>query len=262
MLEPPLWVSLCIVLLTAACGGSGDSAQGPGPAEPENLSVTILETVPHDTGAYTQGLELSESVLWESAGLFGQSTLRKTDPEDGTVTSTYPLPDSLFAEGLTVVEDTVYQLTWRSGLVLKWNIHDPVLTVCDTIETEGWGICAVNSTTVATSNGSSTISFRDLSTFETVRTVEVMLEGSSIGFLNELEFAQGQIYANRYYSDYVYRIDPEDGRVTAIIDASSLRSQFDTFTPGVLNGIAWDQENQRFYMTGKNWPVTFVVTFD
>lgn len=255
-------VPVFIVVLISACGDSGNSAQGPGGFEPENLSVTVLGTIPHDTGAYTQGFELHDGVLWESSGLFGQSTLRKTDPAEGSVISSYPLPDSLFAEGLTIAGDTVYQLTWRSGLVLKWSVDDPVLYVCDTIETQGWGICAVNSTTVATSDGSSTISFRDVSTFETVRTVDVTLEESSIGFLNELEYAGGEIYANRYYSDYVYRIDPDDGTVTAIIDASSLRSQFDTFTPGVLNGIAWDNENQLFYMTGKNWPTTFIVTFD
>lgn len=254
--------ALLSALLTASlvsCGETGEPGGGSGGTLPETLTVEVLETLPHDTNAYTQGLEAAHGVLWESTGLYGHSTLRTIDPADGSIISVDQLPDSLFGEGLTVVGDTVYQLTWRSGLVLKWYAPDPQLQIAGTIETEGWGIASVNSSTVVTSDGSSTLSFRDLAGFDTIRTVEVNMDGVGLSQLNELEYKDGHIYANRYFSDYVYRIDPESGRVTALIDATELRLMLNTFSAGVLNGIAWDQDRQAFLLTGKNWPLIFVV---
>jgi glutaminyl-peptide cyclotransferase len=219
----------------------------------------VLETLPHDTTAYTQGFEIRDGILWESTGLYGSSTLRRLDPEDGSILDIYPLPDTLFGEGLTVVGDSIYQLTWRAGLVLKWNTSAPVLGVAGTIDTDGWGICSVNGSTVVTSDGTSILSFRDIDTFDTLSTIEVTMNGSALSQLNELEYHEGCIWANRYYSDFIYRIDPETGRVTALVDATELRLMLNSFTPGVMNGIAWDPEREAWLLTGKNWPLIFVV---
>ncbi len=244
-----------------SCSGTGDSNSNPDPMIPETLFVNIIGTLPHDTLAYTQGFEVHDGILWESTGRFGYSTLRKLNLSDGSIIETYPLPDTLFGEGLTIANDKIYQLTWTSWLVLEWDVLNPVLHVSDTIETEGWGICSVSGSTVVTSDGSSTLSFRDVASFDTLWTINVNIDGGPVGLLNELEYAGDHIYANRYYSDYIYRIDPETGNVTALIDASSLLSGSNRINAGVLNGIAWDPQREAFLLTGKNWPTIFIVTF-
>ncbi len=242
-----------------SCSGTSDSNSNPDPMIPETLQVTVIGTLPHDTSAYTQGLEIHDGILWESTGLYGYSTLRKLNPSNGSILETYPLPDTLFGEGITIVNDKIYQLTWQSGLVLEWDLQNPVLQVSDTIETNGWGICSVSSSTVVTSNGTATLSFRDITTFDTLQTISVNIDGGPVNQLNELEYAGGYIYANKYYSNYIYRIDPATGNVTALIDASSLLGS-NWINPGVLNGIAWDPEREAFLLTGKNWPTIFIVT--
>ncbi len=265
MLRECRFRTACLLLpLTAAilsCSGTGNPAPGPDPTTPESLHVNIIGTFPHDTTAYTQGYEIHDDILWESTGLYGYSTLRKLNPSDGSIIETYPLPDSLFGEGITVLNDIIYQLTWRSGLVLEWDVHDPVLHIADSIKNDGWGICAVSNSTVVTSDGTSILSFRDVTSFDILRTVNVNIDGGSIHLLNELEFTGGHIYANRYYSDYIYRIDPITGNVTAVIDASTLLSGYERLNAGVMNGIAWDSEREAFLLTGKNWPTVFIVTF-
>lgn len=252
-----LIITLSIVIIS--CSGTGDP--NPGPIIPETLYVNVIGTLPHDTTAYTQGLEIHEGILWESTGKFGSSTLNTIDPSNGSIIETYPLPDTLFGEGITILNEKIYQLTWRSGLVLEWDVQNPVLQVSDTIETDGWGICSVSSSTVVTSDGSSTLSFRDINSFDTLKTINVNIDGGSINLLNELEYAGGSIYANKYYSDNIYRIDPQTGNVTALIDASSLLPISKRINAGVLNGIAWDPEREAFLLTGKNWPTIFIVTF-
>jgi glutaminyl-peptide cyclotransferase len=253
------WLIITLSIVIVSCSGTGDP--NPGPIIPETLYVDVIGTLPHDTTAYTQGFEIHDSILWESTGLYGSSTLRKLDLSDGSIIETYPLPDTLFAEGITVLNEKVYQLTWQSGLVLEWDIQNPVLQVSDTIDTEGWGICSVSSSTVVTSDGSSTLSFRDINSFDTLRTINANINGGSINLLNELEYVRGSIYANRYYSDNIYQIDPQTGNVAALIDASSLLSISKRINAGALNGIAWDPEREAFLLTGKNWPTIFIVTF-
>ncbi len=253
---------MVLYVTVVSCSGTDDSNSNPDPMIPETLYVNIIGTLPHDTLAYTQGFEVHDGILWESTGRFGYSTLRKLDLSDGSIIETYPLPDTLFGEGLTIANDKIYQLTWTSGLVLEWDLLNPILQVSDTIDTEeGWGICSVSGSTVVTSDGSSTLSFRDAASFDTLWTITVNIDGGPVNLLNELEYAEGNIYANKYYSDYIYRIDPETGNVTALIDASSLLSGASRINAGVLNGIAWDPQREAFLLTGKNWPLIFIVTF-
>lgn len=252
---------MMLSITMVSCTGIDDSGSNPYPMIPETLYVNVIGTLPHDTSAYTQGFEVHEGILWESTGLRGFSTLRKLNLSNGSILETYPLPDTLFGEGLTILNEKIYQLTWTSGLVLEWDLLNPVFHVSDTLDTDGWGICSVNSSTVVTSDGSSTLSFRDVTSFDTLWTITVNIDGEPVNLLNELEYAEGSIYANRYYSDNIYRIDPETGNVTALIDASSLLSGANRINAGVLNGIAWDPQREAFLLTGKNWPTIFIVTF-
>jgi len=255
------WLILILSVMLLSCSGTDDQNSNPDPSIPETLYVNIIGTLPHDTSAFTQGFEIHDGILWESTGQYGYSTLRKLNPLDGSIIETYPLPDTLFGEGITIMNEKIYQLTWQSGIVLEWGIQNPLPLVSDTIETDGWGICSINSTTVVTSDGTSTLSFRDISNFDTYQTVTVNIDGDPVNLLNELEYTGGYIYANKYYSDNIYRIDPTTGNVTALINASSLMSGSDGINAGVLNGIAWDPEREAFLLTGKNWPTIFIVTF-
>lgn len=238
-------------VLAGCAGPSGDA--------PEQLSVTVLQAIPHDSAAYTQGLEIHDGILWESTGLYGQSTLRMLNPRDGTILETRSLPDTLFGEGITIIGDTLYQLTWRAGTVLAWNTDSLPPPASHPLDTEGWGICSPGDGTVFTSDGSSSLIIRSLPTFEALDTVMVTRDGVPLQWLNELEFHDGMVYANRYYSDFVYVIDPSCGKVIAEIDASDLRRTLNAPSAGVLNGIAWDPAGNAFLLTGKNWPMIFAV---
>ncbi len=229
---------------------------------PETLQVVVLDTLIHDTTAFTQGFEIHEGILWESTGLYGLSSLRKLDPSTGELLEEWPLPVSLFGEGITIAEDQIFQLTWKSGLVLSWNPEDPEPVVTGTIETQGWGICAIDSNTVITSDGSSLLKFRNVSDFSTIRSISVTLYDVPQIYLNELEYAGGWIYANQWNSDRILRIDPSSGNVEALIEAYGLLSPGDRVNAGPLNGIAWDAQRQAFLITGKYWPWIFAVRFE
>ncbi len=258
-----LLLTAFLAWLTISCGGTGDSSitEHSNPL-PETLQVVVLDTLFHDTTAFTQGFEIREGILWESTGLYGSSSLRKLDPSTGELLEEWPLPVTLFGEGITIIKDTIFQLTWRSGLVLSWNLEDPEPVVTGTIETQGWGICAIDRNTVVTSDGSFLLTFRNVSDFNTIRSIIVTLGDVPQIYLNELEYVDGWIYANQWNSDRILRIDPASGCVEALIDASDLLSPDDTLNAGPLNGIAWDAERQAFLITGKYWPSIFAVRFE
>ncbi len=252
----PAWIAI-------SCGGTGDSSitEHSDPL-PETLQVIVLDTLYHDTTAFTQGLEMRDGILWESTGLYGSSSLRKLDASTGELLEDWPLPVTLFGEGITIVKDQIFQLTWQSGLVLSWNLEDPEPVITDTIETQGWGICAIDTNTVVTSNGSSQLKFRSVSDFNIIRSIHVTLDNVPQIYLNELEYVDGWIYSNQWNSDRILRIDPASGCVEALIDASDLLSPDDRLNAGPLNGIAWDAERQAFLLTGKLWPWIFAVRFE
>ena len=245
---------------------SGPQTASPPPSksaasqEPRRLTVEVLETMPHDPEAFTQGLLWYQGHLYESTGDYGKSTLRRVDPASGQVLSSRPLAPELFGEGLARVEDRLIQLSWREGAALVWDLED--LTEVDRYEYEGegWGLC-FDGRQLVMSNGTSLLSIRDPDTFQVEREVEVRLGDGAVGRLNELECAAGWIYANVYTTEWIVRIDPESGRVDAVIDASGLLSQQEARGVDVLNGIAYDSEHQVFYLTGKLWPKLFAVRF-
>ena len=223
------------------------------------LPIAILDTFPHDPEAFTQGLVLHGGVLYESTGLYGASTVRIVDPETGEVLSSVNLDDRFFGEGLEVVGDRVVQLTWKEQTAFIWDAAtlEPLGTY--TYDGEGWGLCAFEDSFVM-SDGSSTLTFRDLDSFEVIGTVDVALAGGPVDRLNELECVGELVFANVWFSDEIVVIAADSGNVMARVDASSLRTEM---SPGdgidVLNGIAYDPDRRVFYLTGKLWPEIFVV---
>ncbi|WP_255672865.1 glutaminyl-peptide cyclotransferase [Glycomyces amatae] len=255
--------------------GAGDAAADESVTVPEDaaveggaveaLAVEVLDTFDHDAGSFTQGLELAEhpefgTVLYESAGLYGESDARITDPATGDVLASQDLPADEFAEGLTLTDDAVWQITWQEHVAYQ---RDPVtLDVVDTVEYEGegWGICHDGERLVM-SDGSSTLTFRDPVTFAETGTVEVTLDGEPVFQINELECVGGQVWANLWQTDQIVRIDPATGEVGAVVDAAGLLTDEEAAGADVLNGIAAAEEEGTFYITGKQWPKLFLVRF-
>lgn len=237
----------------------------------ESLSVEVVQQRPHDPQAFTQGLLLHDGVFYESTGLVGRSSLREVDPSTGDVVRRRDLPD-VFAEGLALVGDELYQLTWRAGKAYVWDrtTFNPVRSF--DYEGEGWGLC-FDGATLYMSDGSATLTLRDPADFHVTGTVKVHDGGHDVDALNELECVGDSVYANVWLTDEIVRIDKASGRVTARIDASPLREVQPGLTDpdAVLNGIAsvaagtggaTDSETGEagtLWLTGKLWPTVFEV---
>lgn len=231
------------------------------PAGIASLVPEIVATHPHDPLAFTQGLEFHNGALIESLGEYGRSSRRIVDPSTGAVSSEVALPLEQFGQGLTVVDDRLIQLTWRSGRAI---VSDPsTLEATDqyNFEGEGWGLCA-QPTRLVMSNGSSTLTFRDPVSFEPTGSVEVTINGEPISNLNELECVDGQVWANVWLTNQILQIDPSTGVVTATVDASSLVPTDQTLgREDVLNGIAFNPDSSTFWVTGKRWATVYEVRF-
>ena len=218
-----------------------------------------MGALPHDPGAFTQGLALHDGRFYESTGLYGASTVRIVELATGNVVSSVALDDEYFGEGLEVVGDRIVQLTWKEETAFVWDTETLEPLGSYYYEGEGWGLCATVNHFVM-SNGSSRLTFRDLETFDAVGGVDVLLAGEPVDNLNELECIEGLVYANVWMTDEIMVIAPESGQVVTRIDASSLRGELSSNEGiDVLNGIAYDPEREIFYLTGKLWPDIFEV---
>jgi glutamine cyclotransferase len=223
-----------------------------------HVKPLVVRTIAHDTLAFTQGLLFRRGRLYESTGIHGQSSLREIDTASGSVAKLVTLDARLFGEGLAVYGDLLVQLTWQSGRALVYSLNDFSVVDAYTYSGEGWGLTAAEGFFVM-SNGSDTLYRRD-SRFAIVKAVPVTLNGKPLTKLNELEYARGMVYANVWYSSYVFEIDANTGRVRRIVDCSELVAEAGSLDEeDVLNGIAYDQERDTFYLTGKNWPMVFEV---
>ncbi|WP_253258281.1 glutaminyl-peptide cyclotransferase [Pseudonocardia sp. N23] len=242
---------LVAVLAMAACG-----AARPGPPA---LRAQVLGELPHDPTAFTQGLELDDGALYEGTGLEGRSQLRELDPATGVLRRAAPLPGRLFGEGLTVVGDRIWQLTWRDGVVLEWDRASLTLLRQVPMSGEGWGLCS-DGPRLVRSDGTDLLRFHDPVTFAETGSVRVTLDGRPLTQLNELECADGQVWANVWQTDRIVRIDPADGRVTGVVDAAGLLPADRRAGTDVLNGIA-SLGGGEFLVTGKLWPTMFRVRF-
>lgn len=252
-------------LMAASCGSpSGETSPSSQTGVPQQLRVEVLEVRPHDRSSFTQGFELVDGVLYEGTGLVGSSAMLATDPATGEVSQRIPLAAPLFGEGITVVGDRVWQLTWQNGIAVERDRRTLAELRRVEYSGEGWGLCHDGQRLVM-SDGSDRLTFRDPVSFTVTGEVRVPPPpGLPVGQLNELECADGSVWANVWRTDHILRIDPGSGQVTAVVDAAGLLAEHGDPTAGtgadVLNGIAALPEGE-FLITGKLWPHTFRVRF-
>jgi glutamine cyclotransferase len=223
------------------------------------MTYEVVNVFPHDPEAFTQGLIFLDGFLYESTGLYGESTLRKVDLETGEVLQKVAINSEDFGEGMTDWEETLVQLTWRENRGYVYDRVDFTLQDQFNYETEGWGLTQDGETLVM-SDGSSELYFLDPESFQVKDSITVTDQGEKIRWLNELEFINGEIYANVYQTDNIVRINPETGQVSGWIDlAGILPDTPETQRAGVLNGVAYDPETGRLFITGKNWPYLYEI---
>ena len=244
-----------------------NSKPATGIAAPQNLAVNIIAIYPHDTSAYTQGLEVYKGKLYESTGDFVNSSLRITDAKTGKVEQKHMMGTAdIFGEGITIFKDKIYQLTWKNNLVNVYDVKDinkPIKTF--NWPYEGWGITH-NDSDLIISDGSANLFFVNPEDFKVKSTKQVTDNIGPVREINELEYFNGFVFANVYGSDIILKIDPANGHVAGVINLPKLIQQYaKDFTPDeqeVLNGIAWDSASKKMYITGKRWPKMFEVTFN
>lgn len=267
-----------LALLTAfLLALSGCSTLAPTPPEDvhEDLGSTVnwrvVGKVPHDPSSFTQGLEMLEpGVLVESSGKKGESRITVYEAETGEVLRQERLEDSVFGEGLTVVNDEILQLTWKAGVGYRWDAESLEGVDMFEYEGEGWGVCHDEKTdTVWLSDGTSTLRSFDPETFDQVGSLSVVSEtGEPVERLNELECVDGNVWANVWYSDSIVNIDLESGQVVDRVNFGELVQQAEEESgepfarEEVLNGIAYDEYSDTWYVTGKFWEWTYLVEFD
>jgi glutamine cyclotransferase len=227
--------------------------------EAPTYSYKIKNSWPHDKRAYTQGLIFLEGLLWESTGQYGASSLRKVELKTGKVVKQITVPANYFAEGMTVFHNKVFQLTWQEH---KGFIYDPATFQKQgefNYTGEGWGLTHDGESLIM-SDGTDRIRFLDPSTLATTRIISVTERDEPVDQLNELEYIDGEIYANIYQTDRIARIAPKTGKVLGWIDLTGLLSIKDrTGGEDVLNGIAYDEASKRLFVTGKLWPKLFEI---
>jgi glutamine cyclotransferase len=222
-------------------------------------SYNIVNTYPHDADAFTQGLVFEDGVLYEGTGVWGQSTLRRVELETGDILQIRELSDEFFGEGITIDGDRIIQLTWQSHVGFVYDKDSFELVQQFSYSTEGWGI-TYDGTRLIMSDGTSTLHFLDPQTFEKTGQVEVSDNNGPVTRLNELEYVQGEIYANVWQTDRIARIAPDTGRVVGWVDLDGLLSAEDrSEAVDVLNGIAYDAQTDRLFVTGKLWPKLFEI---
>ncbi len=241
---------LAVLLLFAPAGCSQEAAP--------QLAAVIVKKYPHDPDAFTQGLVWDKGAVYESTGLRGRSSLRRVDLASGRVEQQVSLDSRFFAEGITVFQDRIYQLTWTSGIIFQYDKQSFTLRRTFPWPHQGWGITHDGSSLIV-SDGSATLYFLNPETLTATRQVTVHDGGRQIERLNELEYIDGQIYANVWQQCRIALIRPADGAVTAWLDLAEICGQIKPGHEDVLNGIMFDQESGRLFVTGKFWPALFEI---
>lgn len=243
--------------LAYACGNAVKSDSGG--SSPAMYTYRIVHAYPHDREAFTQGLVYQEGRLYESTGRRGFSSLREVELETGKVLRIHNLPDRYFGEGIALFAGKIAQLTWQANLGFIYE-RDSFRQIREFhYPTEGWGI-TYDGKRLIMSDGSATLFFLDPETLRGTGRLEVRDGGKLVTRLNELEYIRGTIYANVWQTDNIARIDPDTGKVTGWIHCTGLMAYLDLSRPvDVLNGIAYDKENDRLFVTGKLWPKLFEI---
>ncbi len=267
------FLAFFILLILTSCGDETPQEKASTNTEPsaplqKNIPYTIVKKYPHSTMAYTEGLEYIDGHIYESTGRYGKSYLSKNELESGKQVKRVDLDSKYFGEGMTVLNDKIYMLTYKSqtGFVFDKNTFKELKTF-PIYSREGWGMTNDGQHLIY-SDGTANLYFIDAATFKEVKKIEVYDRYGPVTQVNELEYVNGYIYANQYNTDYILKIDINSGQVVAMADLHSLRHQTGIPAPTtddqpeVMNGIAYDKANNKFYITGKNWPYLFEVKLD
>jgi len=244
----PAWlIAALIVLGVASCGGESH----------KSTRYEVTARFPHDSSAYTQGLLYADGVLFESTGLNGRSDVRRVDLKSGRVLASRPLAANRFGEGLALLKGRLYQLTWKAGVAYTYDAATLAPRDSFNYPGEGWGL-ATDGTSLIMSDGSDSLRVLSPETFKVERVVHVHDNGAPLYQINELEYVDGDLFANVYQSNWVLRIDPATGDVREIIDFADLYPDRPTYAE-VMNGIALAPDGKQLLLTGKFWPVMFQV---
>lgn len=227
--------------------------------KPVDYSYKVIKTYKHDKAAYTQGLFYHKGSFYEATGLKGESTVRKVEPETGDVLQSFAIPSEVFGEGICLFDNKIIQISWQSERGFVYDIESFKLIDEFSYSGEGWGL-ATDGKKLFMTNGSEKIAVIDPQTYTLIETLEVYDDKNKVVYLNELEYINGEIYANIYQYDKIARIDPETGKVLAYINLKGLLPMNDyRGDTDVLNGIAYDPEQNKIFVTGKKWPKLFEI---
>lgn len=232
-------------------GGSNASS-----SEPKLYTYNIVKVYPHDSNAFTEGLVINDGVLYESTGLYGNSTLRRVDLESGNVLQEFRLSNGYFGEGITIVNGAIVQLTWLENVGFVYDKETFGLLRNFSYSTEGWGI-TYNGSQLIMSDGTSNLYFLDPVTYQKVGQVSVHDGNVSVANINELEYINGDVYANIWLQEKIAIINPQTGQVKGWINLTGLYQSGNS--DYVLNGIAYDSKTDSLFITGKNWPNLYEI---
>lgn len=252
-----------LVCWSSACdrpaGALVTATAAPAPASPETHGYRVVREFPHDPAAFTQGLFFEAGVLYESTGLYGESSLRRVALETGEVLERKDLLPSFFGEGAALGDGRIVQLTWKSGVGFLYDEASLRLLGEFRYRGEGWGL-TFDGDRFIMSDGTDTLRFLDPGNLREIRRLQVTADGAPVRNLNELEWIAGEIWANLWTEDRIARIGPEDGVVRSFVDLSGLLDPARRLPDSdVLNGIAWDPDGDRIFVTGKKWPALFEI---
>lgn len=251
-----------LILLLGACGQAASVSTQPladaAPVQTPVYSYRVVATYPHDPGAFTQGLLWLDGHLYESTGQIGQSTIRRVNLETGEVLQSVSIPPGLFGEGIVNWGDQLISVTWQSGVGYRWDRATFRRLGLWRYEGEGWGLTQ-NGREIIMSDGTHELRFLDPATLEERRRLAVTDNGVPVPRLNELEWVNGEIFANVWMTPMIARIDPASGEVTGWVDLTALAIENGGGTDNVLNGIAYDAERDRLFVTGKYWPRLYEI---
>jgi glutaminyl-peptide cyclotransferase len=259
-----IWAA-ALIALVAGCGGNSEpvadtttTSKAPGPVPV--VKPVVLGEIPHDTTAWIEGLEFDGPTLYEGTGVAGQSQLRELDPETGAVRRAAAVPNNYYGEGITVVGDRIWELTWQNGVAVEWdkNTLTPIREV--PVTGEGWGLCNDGDRLIR-SDGSDRLRFHDPTTFAETGSVAVTRDGKPVPNINELDCVDGAVWANVWMTNEIVRIDPATGEVNAVVDAGDVAAAAGADRQRVLNGIA-HIDGDEFLITGKYWPKMYRVRID
>ncbi len=252
---------IAIVLFSCNNEDNNDPATNPITSNPiKPISFSIINSYPHDTSSFTQGLVVHNGYIYEGTGNWGFSKLLKAEIASGKIKQSLSLDDKYFGEGITILRDTIYQLTWKEKKVFAYTLHDFKKVKEFDFSTEGWGI-TTNGEDLIVSDGTSTLYYYSPADFKLLRT-QTVTENNSLSYnLNELEFIDGYIYANQWETPYILKIEPNSGAIVGRIDLTSLWKEVRAKDKNVdvPNGIAYDSTTKKLYITGKKWPDLFEI---